>query len=181
MHGSVFTEFRHWITESHSPAVWSAVLDRTGLADEFRPLEIYPDEQFAALLGAAVEELGRDQAKILFDFGEFIAPALIRMYWGAVRPEWTALDLIEHTDDTIHKIVRLKNPEALPPYLKAERLGKDEVLIIYTSPRRLCALAKGISTGVGTFYREQLVIEDKTCMDRGDSDCRFIVRSAGKA
>lgn len=181
MHGSVFTEFRHWVTESQSPAAWSAVLTRTGLADEFRPLEIYPDEQFSAILGAAVEELGRDQAEILFDFGEFIAPALIKMYWGAVRPEWTALDLIEHTDDTIHRIVRLKNPEALPPYLKAERLANDEVLIIYTSPRRLCALAKGISIGVGKFYEERLVIEDSACMYRGDSDCRFTVRSVGKA
>jgi len=51
---------------------------------------------------------------LLEDFGALSRRILIDMYWALIEPEWKTLDLLEHTEEAIHKVVRLKNPGAQP-------------------------------------------------------------------
>jgi hypothetical protein len=71
---------------------------------------------------------------ILEDFGDFIAPDLLDMYWGAISPEWRTLDVLEHTETTIHTVVRQDHQGSTPPYLQATRTGENEV-----TSRRMCS------------------------------------------
>jgi predicted hydrocarbon binding protein len=43
----------------------------------------------------------------------------------------------------------------------------------YRSPRRLCALAEGFIEAAATHFGEAAVIEQPTCMRRGDAECEF--------
>lgn len=52
------------------------------------------------------------------------------------------------------------------------------MVITYTSRRRLCAVAKGIMRGVGRHYREELTIEETTCMLSGAAACTLIATKA---
>jgi hypothetical protein len=116
-------------------------------------------------------------AQLLEEFGVFIAPSLLNVYQAFINPEWRVLDIIEHTEATIHKSVRLRQPGARPSELKVARVSDNQAIITYTSPRRLCAVAKGIAKGIAQHYREQLAISERRCMLQGSSACQISVKS----
>ena len=91
---------------------------------------------------------------------------------------WRTLDVIEHTEETIHKVVRTRNPGAAPPELQCARPSKDDVVITYASPRRMCAIAKGIARGLAAHYGEAVRVSESACMRKGDPQCRISVRTA---
>jgi hypothetical protein len=133
-------------------------------------------EGILALVAAASRRTGRPAAELLEDFGSFIAPTLLSVYKPFVKPHWRTLDLLENTEQTIHKVVRMKNPGAAPPQLKVSRPSRDEVMIVYTSPRRLCAVSQGIAAGVARHYGERVRVTELECMHKGHRQCRISVK-----
>ena len=87
-------------------------------------------------------------------FGEYLVPDLMHMYKRLIRPEWKTLDMIEHTESTMHKQVRLEHAGHAPPVLSVRRLGPDELTIDYVSERRMSGLAVGIVRGLATYFDE---------------------------
>src|SRR5690242_5175620 len=98
------------------------------------------------------------------------------MFRSLIRSDWRTLDVLEKTDESIHKVVRLQYAEAAPPYLHATRTAADTVTIIYTSPRRLCSIAKGIARGVAAHYAEPIRMDEPSCMLLGANQCEIVVR-----
>ena len=180
MHGTLCAELQRFVSERWDEARWSAIKTAANVdRAEYDPLGTYPDEEFMALGRATAELTGTPSGRLLRDFGTFVGPALIRLYWGAVQPQWRTLDLIENTENTIHRVVRLNNPDASPPQLVARRIADDLVEITYKSKRRMCDLAKGIAAGVAALYEERIEIDDRSCMLRDDPVCRFVIRLVG--
>lgn len=182
MHGVIVNQLRQFVVGAHGREAWTALLARSGapLPDGPVPLgQIYPDEAVTAVVVAASEQTGTPVGELLEQFGEFIAPTLLRIYEPLVDPAWRTLDVLEHTEQTIHTVVRTRDAGALPPYLEAVRLSPTEVLLEYTSPRRLCAVAHGITRGVARHYREHVRIEDLECMHQGDRRCLIRVTADG--
>jgi len=70
----------------------------------------------------------------------------------------------------------MTDPAADPPHLTTKRLGPDEVLLVYTSPRKMCALAVGISKGLAKRFAETIVANHRMCMHRGAPRCEIIFR-----
>lgn len=177
MHGTIFVELQKYVQAKLGADAWTNLKREAGIEREsYDPFEVYPDEEVGALVGTASRITGAPAAALLEDFGEFIAPDLLEMYWGVIAPEWKTLEVLENTERAIHDVVRLNQKGATPPYLHASRTAPDEVTIVYTSPRRLCAVAKGISRGIARHYGETIIIDDATCMHRGDENCTLIVR-----
>ena len=79
-------------------------------------------------------------------------------------------------EERIHELVRATIPNAGPPQLDVTELGDDGVSVVYTSPRRLCVLLRGLTEGTAQHYGERAEIEEKTCMLRGDAACTFDIR-----
>jgi hypothetical protein len=160
---------------------WNDLLARAGIGPKlYLAVEEYPDAEAGALVDTASRVTGMQPAALLQDFGTFIGPQLVKMYRAYIKPEWTALDVIEHTEERIHRMVRLQHHGARPPYLTTERRAHNEIVIHYNSPRRLCALAKGIALGIGNHYGETLTITDLHCMHRGAEHCELLVRAKAR-
>ena len=182
MHGSIFLELRKYISTKHGTAAWETVQDKSGLKSrEFSPLQEYPDSEAMALIAAAVAMTGTPADAMLQDFGAFIAPDLLAMFWGTIKPGWKTLDVIEHTEQTIHSVVRLKNPGARPPELKVLRISADEVRIDYRSARKMCAVAKGIARGLASYFKETVAVTEAECMHRGAPRCLITIKRTGTA
>ncbi len=47
--------------------------------------------------------------------------------------------------------------------------------ISYRSPRKLCALAKGIVRGAAAHYKVDITISEESCMLRGNPECLITV------
>ena len=58
------------------------------------------------------------------------------------------------------------------------RVSPDEVVITYSSERKLCAVAKGIVKGIGAHYQERISIRESECMLTGASVCTISVKLA---
>jgi hypothetical protein len=142
----------------------------------FLTVESYPDEEAVRLVAAAARVTRKDAAAILEDFGEFITPDLMSMYGGMAHPDWRTLEFLENTETTIHRVVRARDGKASPPEIRCTRTSPREVMIIYGSARRLCALARGLVRGVAQHYGEKVRISEPDCMSRGAARCKLVVR-----
>jgi hypothetical protein len=179
MHGVVFVELKKYVVQRLGAETWNQLLTHAGMPGKaYLPREVYPDEEAGKLLASASQLTGKPAGDILEDFGEFIAPDLLAMYGAQVNPQWRTLEVLEHTEETIHRLVRTKQEGAKPPELRAERVGPDEVLVRYTSPRRMCGLAKGIAKGLGRHYQQTIAVREPSCMLKGDAECAIYVRVA---
>ncbi len=140
------------------------------------PSGVYPDADAVAMLGDLAAAAGRPLPNLVTEFGEFLAPHLAKVAGAFIEPDWKTLDLIEHTEAIIHRMVRSTNPGAAPPVLEVFRSAPDEIQVVYSSRRRLCSLATGIIRGLAAHFHEQVAIEEPSCMLRGDPFCSFVIR-----
>lgn len=177
MHGVIFDELQEYVETEHGREGWEAIAEEAGVdSASYMPIKAYPDEELLALVGAATAVTGASQSEILEDFGQFAAPHLVEKYDAFLDDEWTALDLLEHTEDAMHKAVRLKEDDAAPPELGCHRASDDEVVIEYTSDHQLCKLGEGLIHGVGEVHGESLSVTQAQCMLDGDTVCEIRVR-----
>ena len=82
------------------------------------------------------------------------------------------MDFIEHTEEVIHRVVRIKSPGAKPPALKVTRVGPTEVLLMYTSARKMCSVAKGVAK----HFNEKITVTETTRMHKGAPECRISIK-----
>jgi hypothetical protein len=175
VHGIILSELHKFVVGQHGPDTWRHVSQRAALSEEtFTPLEIYPDECLVRLLAAVEVVTNVSPYALLESFGEHLSPRLLALYQVLLAPEWRTLDVIEHAEKTVHRVVRLRDPGATPPRLRTERTSSGEVVLTYDSPRRLCPLARGIACGIAGHYGEKLTIAERTCMHRGDPACVMV-------
>jgi predicted hydrocarbon binding protein len=174
LHGIIFESYRDYVVERHGPE----------LASELYPAqtmhllsEIYPDEDFVALVNRTAAYAESDVETVLHDFGRYAAQTtfatLYPAFFIAARDARTLLLTVEQH---IHEIVRATVRNAQPPRLHVSELGDDGVTIVYDSPRRLCALLRGLAEGSAAYYNETAMIEETSCMHRGDAACTFRIR-----
>jgi len=165
MHGLIFEEIRRYAEDRLGPGGWTTLLDRAGLSSKaYDQVQAYPEADALQLVTAASHITGLPAAAVLEDFGEFVAPDLLRLSAPLVNRAWKTLDLLENTEETIHRVVRLDNPGAEPPALHVTRTGPRRVVIVYSSPQKMCALAKGICKGVAKHYHEAIALSESRCM-----------------
>jgi len=174
VHGLIFASFRDYLHTEHGASVAQEV---TAGEPQYTLSEAYPDEQFVALLERAcsLTELPLDE--LLFEFGVFTAATTFaRLYSVLFKLSPTARDFLLTVETPIHDTVRVTMPDARPPQLGVKDLGDGGLEILYTSPRRICALLRGLVEGTGRVYDEKLEIDEPECMHRGDPACRVVVR-----
>ncbi len=177
MHGIIFAELKKYVDTKFGGDTWNTLLKDSGMWPRaYLIVQEYPDQEAVALVSSASKMTGKPVPAILEDFGEFVAPALVNMYSSLIKPEWKTLDLIGGTEEVIHRVVRMKNRGAKPPELKCRRPGPDEVVITYSSPRKMCAVAKGVAKGVAKYYKERVRVMETSCMLAGSPSCQISVK-----
>jgi predicted hydrocarbon binding protein len=176
MHGTMFVHLRRYVEERYGAGVWPELLSSAGLGPRvYLPIRSYPDEELAAIVRAASTATHLETPALLESFGEYVAPHLIAMYRHLLKPTWRTLDVLLNVEETAHRAVRIEQPGASPPYLDAKRAGEHEVLVHYTSARRLCHVAKGIIGGLARHFGERISISESACMHRGADQCLLLV------
>lgn len=174
MHGLIANQLRSYTLAHHSREAWTHAVEACGnaLPDGPVPLGLtYHDADVMAVVLALSRETDMEVPVLLEEFGAYLAGGLLRVYHPLVPGAWRTLDVIQHAEEHIHTAVRLRDSSAGPPYLTASRRSPTSVEVIYTSPRRLCALATGIVHGMATHYGEVVRVEQPECMLRGDARC----------
>lgn len=178
MQGIIFVELSRYLDERFGAGSWQGILAAEGLGDrDYRPDRAAQDEEFVRLIEHVATAGDEDVETTLEDFGQYLGAELLGGLYGMlIDPSWDLMAFLEHAEGTIHTVVRARDANANPPRLHAERLGPDELVIGYDSPRRLCSLAKGIIRAAAHHYDETIELDERTCMLRGDARCEIEVR-----
>jgi predicted hydrocarbon binding protein len=180
MQGIMFIELSRFIDDRLGPGEWENALKDAGLSERtYNPRSPSPDEEFIALVAGVATTEGEPVQAILEAFGEYIAPDLLGGLYGLLLDaDWDLLDFLEHTEESIHTVVRARDPAAEPPRLRITRTGPDEIAIVYDSPRRMCSVAKGIIRGASKHFGEPIDMVESRCMLTGAAWCEITVRRA---
>ncbi len=140
-----------------------------------------PDEEAAGLFEAVSTTLAEPLDQTYAQFGEYVAPHLMRVAGPLVDPSWRTLDVVEHADELIRSMAHEQQVYSDPPTHEAVRIGPSEIHLIYCSRRKMCAVAAGIMRGVAKHFGEELTIEESACMHHGHPFCSFVVRCVSHA
>lgn len=161
MHGIIFHEFRHYINQQKGFQQWNLVLKAAGLEGKmYLPTQMYPDEELESLLSAAANQLDWQRDMLLENFGRNIIPQFMRIFGQIVKAEWKLLDVLEHTENVIHRTIRQYDKNATPPQLICERQSPRLVNIYYASPRNMLAFGKGLVLGLSDYYKEPVTVRE---------------------
>lgn len=160
MHGIIFTSLYKYVRENHGFEVLEKIKKDANISTPFYDAtKSHPDAEIQALIASACKILGADRDALLEGFGAYLTPGLIKTYSSYMNPDWDCMDLLEHIESSMHRAVRKSMHESAPPALKVHRLNKDQILIEYTSERKMIALGIGIIKAIGTNYKETLTFK----------------------
>jgi hypothetical protein len=177
MHGRIFWELRAYTEAAYGAKSWPNLLKIAGVEEKVYLGKAYPDTEMVELIAAAATLGGKSVPELLGDFGAFLAPHLLTIYGHLIKQEWRTLEVIDQTERVGHSTVRQQEPGMAPPFLSVKRLGAEKIVLIYSSPRKLCALAVGMIKGLGKHFNEEVSVQHTSCMHRGAAACEIVVRS----
>jgi len=181
MHGLIFVTWEKYLTERFEGSVMGRYREAIGETPATSPLasRVYDDATLLAGVGAASRITGMPADRLLREFGRyFITNGLTRHLCAYLLTQvHGARDLLLAMRDAHEQMSRL--PDGLtPPLFQYAALPNTSngLILIYDSPRKLCAVLMGAVEGAAERYDEQVYIVERTCMKRGDMVCRFELR-----
>jgi predicted hydrocarbon binding protein len=177
--GIILDELEKYVGREFGEAGLSRMYALTGRGPGGYQLDgAYPDEEVLKIIGDIVAATGTAPDVVFEQFGEALVPGLLDVYGMLVNPRWSFLDFLVNTEGVMHKSVTLAVQSSEPPGIEVQRIGPDEVAVVYRSRRRLCFLAKGIVRGAAAYYRVEATIGETHCMHRGDPHCLITVSAS---
>ncbi|MCG8387636.1 MAG: heme NO-binding domain-containing protein [Cytophagales bacterium] len=162
MHGLIFQKLQDFVIDISSGETWLKMKKEAGLEDIiFSPTRKYPDEYIEKFVALAQDHFELERDDVLEAFGKHMGPKLIQLFNFTIVPGWTALEIIENTEEYIHKTLKTADPNVDTPKLVVTRISGNELKLEYNSPRKMIALGIGIVKAIGEAFGEQLTITRK--------------------
>ena len=178
MHGTIFCVTQKFVEANYGTQTWLDLLEQAECpVKRFSPVQIYPDEYIGAIVGVACKALIMEPAALLRELGKFAASELINFAQSLLHPSWKTFEVIMNVETLIHTTIKHQNSKAQPANIQSFRVGENEIEVVYTSRRRLCALAHGILEGIAEYYEEDITVEQITCTQEGNTFCTFSVKN----
>jgi hypothetical protein len=171
MKGIVFNLLEEAVSRDYGEDVWDALLEAAGVEGAYTSLGSYPDENLMELVGAASSALDMPAQDVVRWFGLNAMPLLASRYPQFFEPHESARSFVLTLNSIIHPEVRKLYPGADVPVFDYDTSSEDVLVMGYASRRRMCAFAEGLIDGAAAHYGERAVIQQPSCMTRGDDRC----------
>jgi hypothetical protein len=174
MKGIVFNLLEQVVTDEHGEDAWDQILEAAGQEGAYTAVGSYPDEQFMALVGAAVELLGVEADDLVRWFGKRSIPLLASRYPAFFDGHTSTRSFVLTLNDVIHPEVRKLFPGADVPTFDFRTPDENTVELAYVSSRKLCSFAEGLIEGAAENFGETVEMNQTECMKRGDARCVLV-------
>lgn len=180
MHGLIFVTWENYLTERFGKALLTSYRQTMGETPARAPLasQVYDDATLLAGVGAVCQLTSLPAETLLREYGRYFMLNALTSHLCAylLTQVHSGRDLLLTMRQAHQQMGR--TPEGLtPPLFGYEALPGDPqgVVLIYESPRQVCAVVKGAIEGAAERYGEQAQIVELTCMKQGAPACRFEV------
>lgn len=181
MHGLIFVTWEKYLAERFKGSVLGQYRDAIGETPATSPLasRVYDDKMLLTGVDVASRITGMPVERLLREYGRyFIINGLTgRLCTYLLTQVHSGRDLLLTMRDAHEQMSRL--PDGLtPPMFQYATLPHtpNGLILIYDSPRKLCAVLMGAIEGAAELYGEQVYVVERSCMKRGEAVCRFELR-----
>ncbi len=176
MMGHVCDLLLKFVAELGGEAAVAKVVARAGVEPKaYRFERFYPEEEFRALLSAAMEVLGVTAAQAEHAFAEYfmrVSPKLFPAIFTLSGDARTLLERIPH----LHRSIPPAAGDAFHEKLVVAATGPDWMEYAYDSPHRLCSFLIHSSRLVLAHYGETGEVAERECARRGAARCLVRIR-----
>lgn len=181
MKGIVFNLLEAVVRRDYGEDTWEALLEAAAADGAYSSLGNYPDAEMMQLVDAAASALKMPADDVVRWFGRNALPLLADKHPHFFAGHKSTRPFLLTLNDVIHSEVRKLYPGAEVPVFTYDTSSSDVLLMHYSSPRKLCALAEGFIEGTAAHFGEELSFDQPQCMKRGDDQCvlRVSVRKPG--
>ncbi|WP_086933699.1 heme NO-binding domain-containing protein [Agarilytica rhodophyticola] len=177
MKGVVFIAINDMVEDKFGIETWESILNEVNPKNGgiYTSTEDYPDEEVVSFVIAISKALSVDTTEVTRSFGTFLFGELNRKYDIFTKLTDNLFDFLCSIENVIHKEVRKLYENPSLPSLDCQKINDSELLVKYSSPRKLCYLAEGLILGASEFYNEDITLKHESCVHSGDDVCRLRV------
>lgn len=175
MKGVIFNVLEEMVIDQCGMQAWNEILDQLVMDGIYTAGESYPDSELFRLVQAISDKTGIATETLVGAFGEFLFDRLQQRYPMFVESEPDLRSFLMSVDGVIHiEVKKLFDNPNLPSFSYLE-ISDKELLMRYSSPRKLCLLAEGLIRGAAKHYQESITIKHPVCMHNGAEHCDLII------
>lgn len=160
MRGVIFTEMIEFVENALGFDIADKMIEKASLPNNgaFSQGGNYPFDYMAKLLSTLSKITGKTSNELLFIFGKHLFSTLVRLYGKDIKTTNNALDFIDSVENYVHVEVKKLYPDAELPKFTTIKKEKNELILIYTSNKKLEAFAHGLMVACGEYFQEKLEI-----------------------
>ena len=179
MKGMVFVLFSEMIEERFGFELWDELITSTKPDSDgaYVATDIYPDQELLAYVATMSEKFGVPGNELVYAFGEYMLGR-----FASIHPQFfedhELKSFLKSVHDVIHVEVKKLHPDAVLPHFDYEDTGPGTLVMLYRSPRQLCALAEGLIAGAANHFGVGVTSVHDTCMHHGADHCRIELQFA---
>ncbi len=173
----MFKHFGSFVQAEWGDELWEEVLETAELetAGPFLGPANYPEGDLLAIFGATLRKVDKPLPELLRSFGRHLVPQFTQDMPAALEGRSEIKEFLMSVDGFVHAEVQKLHPDAQPPKLVCEDVGRSELEIHYHSPRQFCHLLHGMLEGAAELFGSTAACEETACTHKGASHCTFHV------
>ena len=156
MKGIVFTEFLDMVEEKFGLEVVDNIITKSQVKSNgvYTSIGTYPHNEIIQLVTQLSIEIDVEVPVLVKTYGKYLFGTFNKSYPSFFEQCDNAFDFLENVESYIHPEVRKIYPDAELPKFDTRKITETEREMIYTSPRKMFALAEGLIEKTLVYYQE---------------------------
>lgn len=157
MKGIVFTEFLDMVEEKFGLETVDNIITKSNIASKgvYTAIGTYPHNEIIQLVSALSQEIDVPVTDLVKTYGKYLFGTFSKSYPSFFEKSDSAFDFLENVESYIHPEVRKLYPDAELPKFETKRISDKHLEMIYSSPRKMFALADGLIEKTLVYYQEK--------------------------
>lgn len=175
MKGVIYTTFADMVIEKYGLVTWDALITKVNPSSgaAYTTGMVYSDNEFFALVDELAKMKNISIPALVEEFGIYMFPVLAKKYFVFIKKSMGLKEFLKSIDQVIHVEIKKLHPDTLLPSMKYEDPNPHQLIMLYSSPRKLCFLATGLIRGAAVHFKEKIKVEQLLCMHQGGDHCRL--------
>lgn len=179
MKGTIFTTLGDMVEQEFGLETWDFMLQDSGSDGIFVSTETYADDEFHELTKSLHRKTAISMNDLNRAFGEYAFPSLAASAPQFLSAHTTMKEFLLTVDRVIHVEVRKLHPDASLPKLDCEDEAEDELVMHYSSERKLCMFSEGLIAGAAKHFSTEYTLDHSRCMHDGHDSCEIRLKFTG--
>lgn len=157
MKGIVFTEFLEMVEGAYGLEMVDTIVTKSNVPSKgvYTAVGTYSHNEIIDLVVALSEETKTPVPDLVKIYGEYLFGTFSKSYPTFFANCDTSFDFLEQIESYIHPEVQKLYPDAQLPKFETKRIGDNTLIMIYTSPRKMYALAQGLIEKTLVYFQQK--------------------------